>query len=102
MAIQPIDMQVMIHKSTEVNKTNNELQRNNEQQQMFAEEFSKNLYKEQQQVTNTNKSEQQTIEYGKNGNKGQYNKRNKRKKDENKDKEKDKNKNSSSMFDVSI
>jgi len=101
MSIQPIDMQVMIHKSTEVNKTNNDVQKNNEQQQLFSSELDKTIQKEQQQVLNTNKSEEQIIEYGKGGNKGEYRGR-KKNKNKQQEPEKSKKNKSSSIFDVSI
>lgn len=100
MAIQPIDMQVMIHKTTEVNKTNNEFQKTNEQQLMFADQMQKQVEHNTQHVVNTNKSEEETIEDGKGGNKGQYKKGRKRK--EEKKENLKKNNGSSSMFDVSI
>ncbi len=101
MAIQPIDLQLMMNRTTEVNNpANHQNQRYDAQQQAFNYEFQQQVERSANQINQTNKSEENNIKDGQGGNKGQYKGKKKgQKKNEEKNVKKNK---SSSLFDVSI
>lgn len=101
MDIRPVDVQMFINKSAQINKNENQEQKGNEQFQLFSDHFQKTTQEQQNKTIETNKSEDSQI--NKDGkNKGQ----NKNKeKNNSKSKEKDKKNNSGvklSLFDISI
>ncbi len=100
MSIQPIDLQLMMNRSTEVNHVTTQNQRYDAQQQSFNYEFQQHVEQNLTQINKSNKSEDTEIHDGQGRNKGQYRgqKREKKKEEEQQIK---KNK-SSSLFDVSI
>lgn len=100
MAIQPIDLQLMMNRSTEINHTNTQNQRYDAQQQAFNYEFQQHIEQNANQTNEINKSEQNEIKDGQGGNKGKYKgKKRNNKKDDEKSVKKNK---STSLFDVSI
>lgn len=100
MAIQPVDLQLMVNRSTELNQTTNHNQKYDAQQQTFNYEFQQHIQQSASQINQTNKSEENNIKDGQNRNKGQYKGR-KQSKKKTDDKNTKKNK-SNSLFDVSI
>lgn len=101
MSIRPIDMQVMLNNTANVNKINNTTQQHNEAQLMFNQQFKETIERDNERTIETNKSEEERIK-DEQKRKNQQHKQNK--KDEHKDESAEpikKNK-SSSMFDVSI
>lgn len=101
MSIRPVDMQLSVHKSTDVGRTHNQGSGQQEitQQQQFSEKLQKETTQMEQQVAKSDKSEKQNIDKdGRNGTGYHSAKREnaKKKKDDN---EKSK---STSMFDVTI
>ncbi len=100
MAIQPIDLQLMMNRSTEINHSSTQNQRYDAQQQAFNAEFQHQIEQTAQQATEVSKAEENAIKDGQSRNKGSYNgKKGKGKKDEEKNVKKNK---STSLFDVSI
>ncbi|NLJ87195.1 MAG: hypothetical protein GX327_00185 [Epulopiscium sp.] len=102
MSIRPVDMQVIIPKTSEVSKHNHEQTHKGEiQQQEFAQQMEKQITQNQQQVSNPNKPEYAVNDEGRNKNQQQSN-QSKKKKDK---KEKDKKSNMSdgnSIIDIRI
>lgn len=105
MSIKPIDMQIMLNNTANVNKINNPGQQQGEQQLMFSQHLKDEISRDNERTVQTNKSEEEKIKDDQEGNKGKYNKNKKEKEKEEKNSEIDesvkKNK-SSSIFDVSI
>ena len=102
MSIRPIDMQVIIPKTTEISKISHaENQKPIEEQQLFANQLDKQAMQNQQQVMQSDKSEKGEIRDRESKNKREYQK----KKDKKKDKETKKTEkpaNSTSIFDIRI
>ena len=89
MAIRPIDVQIMVHKASEVSRlNNNNPQTNQAQASQFAQDFKKEVENSGQQVNNPNSAEKAEVD--KDGRQGaEYsNKRDSKKKDS-KDSDKD-------------
>ncbi|HOQ16481.1 MAG TPA: hypothetical protein PLL17_08080 [Defluviitaleaceae bacterium] len=87
MSIRPVDMQVIIPKTTEISKQNQEQTYKGEiQQQEFAQQMEKKIMQHQQQVVNTNKSEYAVNDEGRNKNQNQGNQAKKKKNKNEKDK----------------
>ena len=99
MAIQPVDLQLMLNRSTEINHTTNQNQRYDAQQQNFNFEFQQHIEQRANQTNEVNKSEGEEIKDGQGRNKGKYKGS---KKDEKKEDKKVKKNKSNSLFDVSI
>ncbi len=99
MSIQPIDLQLMMNRSTEVNNVAQN-QKYDAQQQSFNYEFQQHVEQNLSQINESNKSEDAEIRDGHNRNKGQY-RGGKREKKKEEEKTIKKNK-STSLFDVSI
>lgn len=103
MAIRPVDLQLLVQKTTEINRMDQgEARRPEVQHQQFSQVMQKQTEQETHQVLQTNKSEQDGID--KDGsNQNQYERR---KKNKNKDKDELKTKSaksgSTSMFDVTV
>lgn len=103
MDIRPVDVQMFINKSSQIDKNENREQKGNEQFQMFSEHFQKTTKDEMQKTIETNKSEDRELNKD-----GKGNKRNKQNKEIKASKEKEnskenKNKNQGiSLFDISI
>lgn len=78
MSIRPVDLQVMLPRSTEVGKIQNNINNRPEnQQQLFAQHLQRQVEHDQQHVIQTNKSEKQTVDKdGSNKNKQQARKKN--------------------------
>lgn len=104
MSIKPIDMQIMLNNTANVNKINNHSQQQGEQQVMFSEHLKQEVEKENERTVQTNKSEDERIKDDRKGNKGQYRQRKKENGEEknNDSAEPIKKNKSSSIFDVSI
>lgn len=100
MAIQPIDLQLIMNRSTEINHTNTQNQRYDAQQQSFNYEFQQHIEQNANQTNEINKSEQNEIKDGQGGNKGKY--RGKKKNQKKNDEKNVKKNKSTSLFDVSI
>lgn len=100
MAISPIDMHLMVQKTTDVNRTNMDAKRMGDEQTMFADQFQKEIKQESQKAAKSEKSEGESIKdkEGRNKGKHQASKREKEKEE----KKKKNNNNSGSLFDVSI
>ncbi len=100
MSIRPIDMQVIVHRSSEVSRTANEVRP--EVAQQFADQFKKEVVHNDQHVVQLNKSEQNNVNKDGKGN-ASYQK-NKDAKKQGKDSKNDKPKLSdgSSFYDVTI
>ncbi len=99
MSIRPIDMQVMVHKSADIHKlNNNESGKHEVTQQQFSQQLEKQTKNSDQQIMQSNKSEHSVDKDGR-GNAGGGSKNKKESKEKNKEESKSK---SSSMFDVSI
>ena len=105
MAIRPVDMQVMIHRASEVNRvTNNDGSRAENQNTQFANQFQKAVQQDSKQVVNSSQAEHADIEKDGGRNKGggdAEKKRQKRTRPGN-EAEKDKKELNRSMFDVRI
>lgn len=100
MSINPINMQMMINKASDVNRVNNDQQRMSEEQEAFSNQLKKEAEHDAQKTIKSTHTEEQSIKDGQSGNKGQYSKKDKGKKNE--DEEKVKKNKSTSLFDVSI
>ncbi len=100
MAIQPVDLQLMMNRSTEISPTASQNQRYDAQQQAFNYEFQQHIEQNATQTSEVNKSEHNEIKDGQNRNKGQY--KGNKKRDTRKDEQKVKKNKSTSLFDVSI
>lgn len=106
MDIRPVDVQMFINKSSQIDKNENREQKGNEQFQMFSEHFQKTTKDEMQKTIETNKSEDRELNKDRKGNK--RNKETKENKGIKASKEKEnskenKNKNQGiSLFDISI
>ncbi len=98
MSIKPVDMQVILPKSTDVIKTNNNLSnRSDYQSQIFSEILQKKNDDKNNQINRLEKSESKKV----NRDKEKYKKG--KEEDERKEKKKGhKNKGSTSMYDISI
>lgn len=102
MEIRPVDMQLFVNKSADVNKINDQSQQNMESQQLFSEEFAKTTERENQSTVNSQKSEDRNIaDDGSGGGNKSGNRRNRKRKSV-EEEEKVKKKLGGSIFDVSI
>lgn len=101
MSIRPIDMQVMIPKSTEVSKiSHTENQRPIQEQQLFANQLEQQATQNQQKVMYSDKTEKGEIKDREGRNRREAEK--KKKKKEQDEKENKKPIGSTSIFDVKI
>lgn len=103
MSIRPIDMQVMLNNTANINKINNTTQQHNEAQLMFDQQFKETVERDNERTIETNKSEEERIK-DEHKKKNQQQEKNKKEKNKNTDipAEPIKRNKSSSMFDVSI
>ena len=102
MSIRPIDMQVIIPKTSEVSKiSHTENQKPMEEQMQFATQLDKQYIQNQQQVLEGSKSEKSEIKDREGRNKREYSK-SKEKKNEQENKKDKKPADSTSIFDVKI
>lgn len=104
MSIRPVDLQVLVQKSGEIHRMNDNNQRQDLNTQAFADVMKKEVKLDDQQVRNLNKSEQEKINKDGKGN-ASYDKQEKEKEDEKKEKGKDALKEAprhTGMFDMSI
>lgn len=99
MSIRPVDLQVMVQKSTEVTKINNN-ERQHSNAQGFTEIMKKEVAVNDQQITHSNKTEHDGIDKNGKGN-NSYNSKNKKRNKDSK-KEEEPKKKSLSMFDMTI
>ncbi len=101
MSIRPIDMQVIIPKSTEVSKIPQaENQKPIQEQQLFANQLEQQTIQNQQQVMQSDKSEKGAIRDREGRNKREAEKRKKKKEQDKKENKKPIG--STSIFDVKI
>ena len=103
MDIRPVDVQMFINKSSQINRNEDNNQKNLDQNLMFSEHLKKNVETDNKRTIESNKSEEQNINKDGKGN-GSHYKNNKNKKDkevDNKHKNKSKN-NELSFLDISI
>ncbi|WP_250278444.1 hypothetical protein [[Clostridium] colinum] len=101
MDIKPIDVQMFINKSTQINKSEDYNHRNLEQNFIFSEHFKKNTDMEGQKTIESSKTEEENINKDKKGKGNLYNKNN-NKKSQSLTKEKDNKKDNLSFLDISI
>ena len=102
MSIRPVDLQVMVQKTAESSRINqHDSAKTDVAQQQFASQFQKEVEIHEQQVLQSNKSEQENID--KNGRGAKDDSRDKRKKRDRRDSEEQKDPmKSNSIFDVTI
>lgn len=101
MDIKPVDVQMFINKSSQINKNENQEQKGNEQFQFFAETFKKTNQEKNQKTIETNKSEDSQVNKdGKNQNQKQKN--NKQKNNKTLNNKNSNKKQSQSLFNVCI
>lgn len=100
MDIRPVDVQMFINKSSQINKNENQEQKGTEQYQLFSDHFQKTTEKQEQKTIETNKSEDSQINKDGKGN-GNNSKNKKNKKNNQKDK-KTTNNQRLGLFNVSI
>lgn len=105
MSIRPIDLQVMIPKTSEVSKIQHtDMNKAGLEQQQFAEQLNKQTLQNQQQVSQTDKSDKTLIKDEQDKKKKNKNAKKSKKKIDSKTEEKDDKKNlsSTSIFDIKI
>mgnify|MGYP001624989762 CR=1 FL=1 len=100
MDIRPVDVQMFINKSSQINRTEDNNQKTMDENLMFSEHLKKNVETENKRTLESNKSEGQNINKDGKGNNGQYKKQGKNKKK--KQKNEKKYNNSLSFLDISI
>lgn len=101
MSIKPVDMQVILPKSLEVIKADNNLSyRSDAQQQEFSQFFQKKTEGDNKQVLHTNQTEKNNID--RDGRNNNNSKQKKKKESSNNSESKKRNKTSTSMYDITI
>ncbi|NLK20789.1 MAG: hypothetical protein GX308_01610 [Epulopiscium sp.] len=99
--IRPIDMQVIIPKTSEISRQHHgEAQKGEVEQHQFAQQMEKQVYQNQQQVVSSNKPESTVNQDGRNKSQYQKNHSKKQKNKNQKDKKEDSTK--SSIIDIRI
>lgn len=99
MDVRPVDVQMFINKSSQINRAEDNNQKNMDQNLMFSGHFKKNVETENRRTVESNKSEEQNINKDGKGN-GSYYKKQQKGKDKNNKKN---NKNDGlSFLDISI
>lgn len=101
MDIRPVDVQMFINKSSQVNRNEDNNQRNMDQNLMFSEQLKKNVETDNKRTIESNKSEEQNINKDGKGN-GSYYKNNKKDKEKDKDSKKNNKNDGLSFLDISI
>ncbi len=101
MDIRPVDVQMFINKASQINRGEDNNQRNMDQNLMFSEHLKKNVETENRKTIESNKANEESINKDGKGNGSSYSKNNNKK---NKDDKKPKaNKNDGlSFLDISI
>ncbi len=100
MDIRPVDVQMFINKSSQINRTEDDTQKNMDQNLMFSEHLKKNVEIENKKTIESNKAQEQDVDKDGRG-KGNLSRRKNSKKD--KGNKKDKNsKDGLSFLDISI
>jgi len=103
MSIRPIDMQVLIPKTSEVGKLQHaQLQRPGEEQQHFTDQLNKQILQNQQQVMDLNKTEKTLVKEDENKKKNNTQKKKKNSDDIIDEKDNKKDVSSTSIFDIKI
>lgn len=103
MDIRPVDVQMFINKSSQINRNEDNNQKNMDQNLLFSQHLKKNIETENKRTIESNKSEQQGINKDGKGNSGSYKKSEKQKKEEDKkNKNNNSNKEKLSFLDISI
>jgi len=102
MAIRPVDLQLLVHKTTEANRMEQgEGRRPEFAHQQFSQIIEKKTEEEMHQVMQSMKAEQEAVDKdGSNKNKQEKNKKNKRGANEKADRPKQRS--GGSMFDISV
>ena len=77
MDIRPVDVQMFINKSSQLNRGEDFDQKNMDQNLMFSEHLKKNIETENRKTIETNKSEEQNINKDGKGNSSHYKKQQK-------------------------
>ena len=101
MDIRPVDVQMFINKSSNINRSEDNNQKNMDQNLLFSEHLKKNVETENKKTIESNKSEQQNVNKDGKGNSGSYS-QNKKQKNKEDEKEKMNNKDKLSFLDISI
>ena len=101
MDIRPVDVQMFINKSSNINRSEDNNQKNMDQNLLFSEHLKKNVETENKKTIESNKSEQQNVNKDGKGNSGSYS-QNKKQKNKEGEKEKMNNKDKLSFLDISI
>ncbi len=102
MSIRPVDLQVLVQKSSEVNRVSNGSERHDASAQAFANVIKKEVSQQEQQVVHSHKTDKDPVDKdGKGGN--AYSKKSRDKREEKKDESKqDKQYKETSMFDMKV
>ena len=101
MDIRPVDVQMFINKSSNINRAEDNNQKNMDQNLLFSEHLKKNVETENKKTIESNKSEQQNVNKDGKGNSGPYS-QNKKQKNKEGEKEKMNTKDKLSFLDISI
>lgn len=102
MDIRPVDVQMFINKASQVNRGEDNNQRNMDQNLMFSEHLKKNVETENRKTIESNKANEDNVDKDGKGNGASYHKKNNNKKSkDNKNLKSNKN-NSLSFLDISI
>ena len=86
MSMLPIDLSITLQRTTELARQPGETARPEMAQDQFAERFNREVRQNEQQVTQTNRAEENIVNRDGRGNSGGANLRQKKKNDEKKDK----------------
>lgn len=101
MDIRPVDVQMFINKSSQLNSAEDNNQKSMDQNLMFSEHLKKNVETENKKTIESNKSEEQNINKDGKGNSNYY-KDQKKNKDRDNKKDKNNKKDGLSFLDISI
>lgn len=81
MDIKPVDVQMFINRSSQINKSEDSTQKHLDQNLMFAEHFRKNIETDNKKTLESNKSEKENVDKDSKNNRN-FNKRDKNNKKE--------------------
>lgn len=101
MDIRPVDVQMFINKSSQINRAEDNNQKNMDQNLMFSEHLKKNVETENRRTIESNKSEEENINKDGKGN-GSYYKKQQKQKDKDKNNKKNNKNDGLSFLDISI
>ena len=102
MDIRPIDVQMFINKSSQINRSEDNNQKNMDQNLMFSEHLKKNVETENKKTIESNKAQEQDVNKDGKGNGNLYSKKHNKKDDKNNKNDKNSKKDGLSFLDISI